>query len=117
MRKVSIYLALAGALLLIASFLPWPGDGGGEEVVLSPGEEGAALFRAKGCVSCHRHAAVAQGGTSIGPDLTAYEADPAFLRRWLADPAAVRPGTLMPDLELDEDEIEVLIAFLEDSRE
>lgn len=115
MRKVSILLAVVGALLLLASFLPWPeGGGDGQEAVaLSPAEEGAALFRAKGCVSCHRHAAVAQGGPSIGPDLTAYEADPAFLRRWLADPAAVRPNTLMPNLRLDPAEIDALIAFLE----
>lgn len=113
MKRVSLLLALAGVTLLVVSFLPWPGDGGRETVALSPADSGAALFRAKGCVSCHRHAAVAQGGPSIGPDLTAYEADPAFLRRWLADPAAVRPNTLMPDLRLDSAEIDALIAFLE----
>ena len=115
MRKLSVLLAVAGAVLLFGSFLPWPvGDDDRQEAVaLSPAEKGSALFRAKGCVSCHRHAAVAEGGPSIGPDLTAYEADAVFLRRWLADPAAVRPGTLMPDLALEEEEIEALIAFLE----
>jgi cytochrome c oxidase subunit 2 len=38
--------------------------------------------------------------------------DPDFLRSWLKDPAAVRPGTQMPKLRLSAEEIEALIAFL-----
>lgn len=115
MRKVSMLLAVVGAVLLIGSFLPWPvGDGEPQEVAaLSPAEKGAALFRAKGCVACHRHAAVEGATGNVGPDLTDYDADPAFLRRWLADPASIRPNTLMPNLRLDPAEIDALIAFLE----
>ena len=123
MRKVSLLLALAGAALLIASFLPLPAGalsavGGLAGPTLSPSPtpdlvaQGAALFRAKGCVTCHRHEAVDAGAGGIGPDLTHYQADPAFLRRWLRDPAAVRPGTRMPNLGLEPAEIEALIAFL-----
>jgi cytochrome c1 len=46
------------------------------------------------------------------PNLTDYTNDPVFLRRWLADPAAVKPGTPMPDLDVAPEEIEDLIAFL-----
>lgn len=117
MRKVTVSLALVGAALLIASFLPWPAAGREASSLpaaeLDPAAQGAALFRAKGCATCHRHADV-QGATgNVGPNLTAYDADPAFLRRWLRDPAAVRPKTLMPNLRLEPAEIEALIAFLE----
>lgn len=119
MKRVTAFLALVGALLLIASFLPWPDVTGREGTTLvssaatDPARQGAALFRAKGCVGCHRHAAVDGEGGSVGPDLTHYDADPAFLHRWLADPASVRPNTLMPNLQLGPDEIEALITFLE----
>jgi cytochrome c oxidase subunit 2 len=77
---------------------------------------GAALFRAKGCVTCHSHDAVGAAGyvqVNIGPNLTHYAAEPDFLREWLQDPPALRPGTQMPNLELGEEEIEALIAFLQ----
>lgn len=78
---------------------------------------GRDLFLAKGCVVCHRHAAVADArealrSFSVGPDLTNWGADPEFLRRWLTNPVAVRPNTQMPTLGLRDDEIEALIAFL-----
>lgn len=118
MRKVVLFLALAGATLLLVSFVPWPDRVGDAPAAAEAGAtdaaaQGAALFRAKGCVSCHRHAAVDDAWGTAGPELTAYEADAAFLRRWLRDPAAVRPNTLMPNLALAEAEIEALIAFLE----
>jgi mono/diheme cytochrome c family protein len=76
---------------------------------------GAALFVAKGCVTCHTNGAApneAHIRLSIGPDLSVYSRDPAFLRVWLANPAQVRGNTEMPDLDLSPDEIEALIAFL-----
>lgn len=72
---------------------------------------GQDLFVAKGCVACHRHEAVGSIG-GVGPNLTAYVANPAFLRLWLKDPADVKPKTQMPDLELSQEEIGALIAFL-----
>jgi cytochrome c oxidase subunit 2 len=87
---------------------------------LSAAEQGRILFRDKGCVTCHVNARV-EGVSGVlyveAPDLTAYTNDPGFLRRWLADPPAVRPGTEMPNLRLSAAEIESLIAFLnEESR-
>jgi cytochrome c1 len=35
------------------------------------------------------------------------------LKRWLADPPAVKPGSFMPDLALTEQEIDALIVWLE----
>lgn len=74
---------------------------------------GAALFLDKGCVSCHENARVAGNTVSdVAPDLTRYAGGAAFLRRWLADPGAVRPGATMPALSLSAREIEALVAFL-----
>lgn len=72
---------------------------------------GQALFMAKGCIACHRHDAVGSR-IEVGPNLTHLQARPEFLRRWLKDPSAVKPGTFMPTLGLADDEIEALIAFL-----
>ena len=80
-----------------------------------PYSEGQALFVAKGCVVCHvnRHVPESENlSISIGPDLSQYRNAPDVLSRWLADPAAVRPTTAMPDLGLTQGEIEALIAFL-----
>lgn len=79
-------------------------------------EQGRALFVNKGCITCHEHAVVGYEGTiiGVGPALTAYSADPEFLRPWLRNPAAVRPGTAMPTLGLSEPEIDALVAFLAD---
>jgi len=91
----------------------------------TPAEVGRALFQAKGCTSCHRHdgagiARVAGGAADApalaglgAPDLTHYQPDPDFVRRWLHDPRAVRPDTAMPNLRLSDADIEALLAFLQ----
>lgn len=81
------------------------------------GNDGQALFLAKGCVICHQHDAVRQaraefGEFSFGPDLTELKADPDFLRRWLKEPSAIKPDTFMPALGLSDAEIDSLVAFL-----
>ena len=78
-------------------------------------ELGATLFVAKGCAVCHEHSGVEFGvfaSNNLGPELSDYSSAPDFLAQWLADPASVDPNTVMPDLDLDEAEIEALIAFL-----
>lgn len=121
MSKLSAALAAAGLALLLLSALPgWVAAQPGQPTAppTAPVQDqvayGKALFLAKGCVTCHHHAAVAGSG-ALGegvPDLTAHRWDAAYLRRWLANPAAVRPGTAMPTLDLQPEEIEALIAFL-----
>lgn len=75
---------------------------------------GQELFVVKGCARCHVHdQAEVDWSTQMGPELSAYQPDAAWLRRWLADPTALRPNTLMPNLELAPHEIDALIAFLQ----
>jgi len=77
---------------------------------------GEALFVAKGCLTCHMNGNVDPRyvvfSTEIGPDLTQFKAAPEYLRSWLSDPQAIKPDTEMPNLGLDEMEIEALINFL-----
>ena len=92
--------------------------------------EGAALFKAKGCGGCHTVNGYTAG--TVGPNLShlysrktfagaIFNLDEQELRLWLRDPAARKPmdpddGLGMPNLQLTEDEITKLIAFLETLR-
>lgn len=117
MSRVSGLLFLGALLLLLASFAPWPAAGDAEGGAQPPPEDAAAvgrdLFQAKGCVACHRHDGVPGATGGMGPDLTRYRPDPAFVRDWLRDPSAIRPNTPMPNLALSDEEIAALIAFLD----
>ncbi len=83
-------------------------------------QAGATVFEQRSCASCH---AFGGNGPSIGPDLThlalratlaagAVENGPEALARWLADPQRLKPGALMPNLHLSDDEIHQLVEFL-----
>jgi cytochrome c2 len=113
--KLSVVLAAIGLVLLLLSALPGRAAPAAP-VTPAPADaaHGKALFSAKGCVTCHHHAAVAGSGTfgEGNPDLTTYRWNADYLRTWLKDPAAVKPNTAMPNLGLKSDEIEALIAFL-----
>jgi cytochrome c2 len=79
-------------------------------------EIGRDLFIAKGCLTCHVNDRIEPRyisfSSQIGPNLTEYPTTAEYLRVWLKDPTSLKPATQMPNLELAEDEIEALIAFL-----
>lgn len=122
--------AWAGALLLgavtltVAGFaLPTSSRPSAQPAIAAatPAERGEALFLAKGCVMCHSHEAVRDvrnktlGGFnsfSTGRDLSDFTATPEYLRAWLQNPQLIKPGTMMPNLELSEAEIDALAAFI-----
>ena len=129
MAKLSVVLAIIGLAFLLLSALPTQPAFSTAQVPTSvstaapdaPADQiayGKALFSAKGCVTCHHHAAVpGSGAFSEGnPDLTTYRWTAEYLHTWLKDPAAVRPKTYMPNLGLKLDEIDALIAFLSASK-
>jgi cytochrome c oxidase subunit II len=92
----------------------------------TPAADGAALFRAKGCSGCHTVKGYAVG--AVGPNLTHFASRDTFagaifdnndenLRRWLLDPPKEKPmdpgdNLGMPNLNLTDDEITKLIAYL-----
>jgi cytochrome c oxidase subunit 2 len=74
------------------------------------------------CVACHTIAGVSGG--VLGPNLTHVGSrttlasgilanDSAGLARWLRDPLAEKPGSLMPTIALTDDEIAALVAYLQ----
>jgi cytochrome c oxidase subunit 2 len=83
---------------------------------------GARLFDDKTCKSCHAIAGTA-AAASLGPDLTHVAARSTLaagvlangrenLARWLTDPQAFKPGTLMPNLHLTSSQADDLAAYL-----
>ena len=85
-------------------------------VASRPAAPGA--YQAKGCAGCH--AVDGQGAAGPGPDLSHIGSTPVAglpnspesLARWLADPGAVKPGTLMPKTPLAQAEIDSLVQYL-----
>jgi len=84
---------------------------------LSQEEVGRQLFVAKGCITCHVNRKVASATDYFtidmgAPDLSNFSASAEVLRIRLKDPTMAKSDTTMPNLELSEDEIEALIAFI-----
>jgi cytochrome c oxidase subunit 2 len=96
--------------------------------------EGAALFNefvtgrfpdGFSCLACHVvDANLPEKQTpTVGPNLAGfgsrqtlgagiYDNNEANLKRWLDDPRAMKPGAIMPDYGLSEEQIEALAAYL-----
>jgi cytochrome c oxidase subunit II len=93
-----------------------PVDPQGEEA-----QQGKALFTQLPCVGCH--AVRGLSGGAIGPDLTHFGSRKTLasamlpnsaenLQRWLVNPQQVKPGALMPNLGLSQDQAKALTAYL-----
>jgi cytochrome c oxidase subunit II len=85
-------------------------------------QAGFGVYGQKGCAGCHSIAGVSSG--MVGPNLTHFKSRSVFagsifantdpnLRAWLRNPPGQKPGSLMPNLGLSEDEITKLIAYLD----
>jgi cytochrome c oxidase subunit 2 len=84
--------------------------------------DGRALFESTACINCHRVAGTAADGT-FGPDLTHLMSrstiaagvarnDRESLRLWVMDPDHFKPGALMPAMQLGEQELDRVVAYL-----
>ena len=84
---------------------------------------GRDLFMKTSCVNCHRIAGTLAVGV-FGPDLTrlmtretiaagAARNTTADLRAWVRDPQTIKPGCLMPNMQLTDTEVNQLVAYLE----
>ena len=83
---------------------------------------GKAVFSRSACIGCHTIQGVSQG--TVGPNLThvgsrsiiaagMLENTPANMARWIKDPPAEKPGSLMPNLHLSDTDVNALVAYLE----
>ena len=84
---------------------------------------GATIFQTQACAGCHTVSGTAANGT-LGPDLShvasraTIGADtlantPSDMAHWLSATQQVKPGALMPQLDLTDDQIQALVAYLE----
>jgi len=80
------------------------------------------VFLAQSCVNCHRIRGTPAKGT-FGPDLTHLMSREtlasgmvpntrANLRQWIRDPQKIKPGCLMPDMKLSENEVDQVLDYL-----
>ena len=86
-------------------------------------QQGQLIFSTGACIGCHTiNGTTANGKT--GPNLTHVASRMAIaggiltnsegnLRRWLGNPPAVKPGSIMPNLNLSKTEIDALTAYLQ----
>ena len=100
-----------------------------------PAAEGQEVFTTATCVRCHAIEGYPEGGEAgasevpldaqarIGPNLTHFNSRPEFaggivnnrddeLEAWLRNPQAVKPGAQMPNLNLTDEQIDALVAYL-----
>ena len=85
--------------------------------------EGRKVFFANSCVNCHTVRGTSAQG-KFGPDLThlmsrqtlaagAAPNTPASLRAWVRDPQAVKAGCLMPNMQMTDEEVDRVVAYLQ----
>ncbi len=88
--------------------------------------EGQRIFEATACVNCHAVAGTPAQGR-FGPDLTHLMSRNTIaagiatnthqnLRSWIQDPSRLKPGSLMPAMELNEHDLNAVTAYLETLR-
>ncbi|MCC6273469.1 MAG: cytochrome c [Deltaproteobacteria bacterium] len=114
-RKILPLLFLLGA----CSVAPLPQD------TATPAVEGARLFKAKGCTTCH----TIGGGVKVGPDLQGLfsRREEAWIRRYIADPVTMveqdpiarelkaQYKIQMPKMMISPAEMDRLLAYLREA--
>jgi cytochrome c oxidase subunit 2 len=86
-------------------------------------EDGHKEFIENSCGTCHRIAGTPAANGVFGPDLTHFMSRQTLgsgvadnndenLRSWLRDPQVLKPGCLMPNMKLDDKEVDLIFAYL-----
>jgi len=87
---------------------------------------GKRIFETTSCINCHAVSGTAANGR-FGPDLAhlmsrttiasgAAENTHANLRLWIQNPDAIKPGSLMPAMKLNDADLDGVVAYLETLR-
>jgi cytochrome c oxidase subunit II len=85
-------------------------------------EKGRTAFGANSCGSCHTIEGTTSNGI-FGPNLSHFMSrktlgsgvapnDDANLKSWLRDPQVLKPGCLMPNMKLDPNQVDEIMAYL-----
>ena len=128
---ISLIAMLGLTLVLTACTRSAPANASGNPPPTKPSpiggdpEKGKQMFQTKGCIACHVAAGVPGATGTIGPNLNGIGdtskrptlADgstntPEHIREWIMDPNSKKPGTMMPNLQLSQQEATDLTAFL-----
>lgn len=86
-------------------------------------KRGRETFTTAGCAGCHAIRGVQAVGV-LGPDLTHLASrrtlaagtipnEPEQLAEWIRAPDSIKPGSLMPATQLDDEQLQALVAYLE----
>jgi cytochrome c oxidase subunit 2 len=95
----------------------------------SSAQQGEQVFISAGCVFCHTvrgldDKEIDRSSVDLGPDLTHLNSrltiagaslaqNRGNLAGWIVDAQHVKPGSLMPNIYIDSDELQALLAYLE----
>jgi cytochrome c oxidase subunit II len=85
-------------------------------------EKGRDLFQSVACINCHTVGDTVADGT-FGPDLShlmsretiaagAAANDAESLHKWVRNPSLIKPGALMPDMKLSDNQVESIVDYL-----
>lgn len=88
--------------------------------------QGQRIFETTACINCHTVSGTVANGR-FGPDLThlmsrdtiaagAAPNTPENLRLWIRSPNKIKPGSLMPAMQLDDQDLDALTEYLETLR-
>src|SRR5215467_9413794 len=85
--------------------------------------KGLTVFQTSTCINCHAIRGVAGANLRVAPDLThvgsrkqlasgVIDNTPANMRLWLKSPQHIKPGALMPDFSLTDEQLDQLASYL-----
>jgi len=94
----------------------------GQAILSEQVAAGRQIFETTACVNCHTIAGTSAQG-KFGPDLThlmsrntiaagAAQNTQENLRVWVTSPDAIKPGSLMPAMQLEQADVDALVAYL-----
>jgi mono/diheme cytochrome c family protein len=101
-------LAAVGFAVLPILLFARPAQSGGDDMPAAV----KAIFDSKPCFTCHKLGDKGQG--VLAPNLR-YVGDrrsKSWMKKWIADPPAMKKGTIMPAGQLTSDEIDIMVAYL-----
>jgi cytochrome c len=123
-RVVAVAVAAASLIVGITGCATSEGPRTASPALSSGGSPGAgrAAIVAAGCGSCHRIPGVPNADALVGPPLDSWSrrsfiagtlpnSEPNLVA-WVRDPQAIRPGTAMPTLELSDQQVLDIVAYL-----